>query len=418
MKWQALSALNCTMSKQMKTCFRSWMKSSAANTIFAALDNNARFVGGSVRDALRGQDSKDIDIATPFLPEEVTKRLSNKNIKVVPTGIAHGTITAVIEGVGFEITTLRRDIQNFGRHAIVEFTNNWEEDAARRDFTINAMSCSQEGEVFDYFGGLEDLAAGRLRFVGNAAARCQEDYLRILRFFRFFAYYGTQLDMEAVFACKELANNIASLSGERIQTEMLKLLSAQNPIYSLQLMVQTGVIEHVSPGIMQSNIVLLERVIELENINTTNPLLRLAVLLGKNLDIADYITKRWKLSNVAKNKLLFLSDPNNKIPYSDIQIAKKLIRAWGIENFLDMCIMGYAYGMNNEGLEVLYQLKDWKIPQFPIGGKDLIDLGLSKGKEIGRLLKAAEEWWEENNYNPSKEQLLGFIKDMSQNSSN
>ncbi|NDB70727.1 MAG: CCA tRNA nucleotidyltransferase, partial [Methylocystaceae bacterium] len=153
----------------MKIISRNWMKSDAVNKIFAALDNNARFVGGAVRDALLGIDSNDIDIATPLLPENVTAKLTAHGIKAVPTGIKHGTVTAVIAGVGYEITTLRRDVETDGRHASVAFTGDWQEDAARRDFTINAMSCNQNGEVFDYFGGIADLEAKRLRFVGDAA---------------------------------------------------------------------------------------------------------------------------------------------------------------------------------------------------------------------------------------------------------
>lgn len=386
------------------------MKSDAVNKIFTALDNNARFVGGAVRDALRGKDAQDIDIITPFIPEEVTKRLNSKGIKVVPTGIKHGTITAVINGVGFEITTLRRDVENFGRHATVVFTDSWKEDAARRDFTINAMSCSQDGEVFDYYSGLEDLEDGCLRFVGNAIERCQEDYLRILRFFRFFAYYGVAVDMEAISACKELAESIDGLSGERVQAEMFKLLAAPNPIYALQLMVQSGVISYVIQGVTQSNVVLLERLLESENTKMEDPLLRLAVLLGKNLEIASYIVKRWKLSNADKTKLLFLCDPDNRIPYSDIKLAKRLIRAWGIENFLDMCLMGLAYGMNDTNFNILSSLKNWEVPKFPLTGKDLLNLGFDEGKEMGESLKAAEEWWEESNYTPNKQEILEFVK--------
>jgi len=404
----------------MTICFRNWMKSDAANQIFSALDGDARFVGGAVRDArfvggavrdaILGIEAKDIDIATPLLPEEVTAKLTAQGIKVVPTGIKHGTVTAVISGHGYEITTLRRDVESFGRHATVTFTDNWEEDAARRDFTINAMSCSQNGEIFDYFGGLDDLAEKRLRFVGKSSERCREDYLRILRYFRFFAYYGSEVDMEALLACKELASGIEGLSGERIASEMFKLLSAPNPIYSLQLMVQTGVIAHVIPALTQSNIVFLERLLEAENIESKNHILRLGVLVGKNPEVADYIAVRWKLSNLDKSRLLFICSPQNKIPPADIKIAKKLIRQWGIENFVDMCLMGLVYGLDDASFRILYSLKDWQVPNFPTTGKDLIKAGFSAGKEMGEALKSGENWWEENDYKPGKGEILAFLR--------
>lgn len=388
------------------------MKSEATNAIFASLDNNARFVGGAVRDALLEKDAKDIDIATPFIPDEVTSRLEKHGIKVIPTGIKHGTVTAVIFGESFEITTLRRDVDCTGRHAEVEFTDNWEEDTARRDFTINAMSCSQDGEVFDYFGGLEDLQNGKVKFVGDAKTRCREDYLRILRFFRFFAYYGQMpVDLNALDACRELGNGIESLSGERIQAEMLKLLAAPNPIYSLQLMVQDNVMPFVISDITISHIVYLENLLVSAKKRSKNPILRLSALLCYNIEAANILVARWKLSNFDKNRLLFLCDPENAIHIStDEKNAKKLLRSWGKENFLDIAMLGFAYGMDEEMFNHLYALENWSIPDFPLKGKDLLPLGLEQGKKMGDFLKIAEEWWEENDYKASKQELLAYVK--------
>ncbi len=392
-------------------CFQDWMQSDAVKQIFAALDNNARFIGGAVRDALLGKEAKDIDISTPFTPEEVMERLNKIGIKTVPTGIKHGTITAFIAGSAFEITTLRRDTICFGRHAIVAFTDDWEEDAKRRDFTINAMSCTAAGEVFDYFGGVEDLKAKRLRFVGDAGMRCREDYLRILRFFRFFAYFGFEADINALMACKNMAGGISDISGERIQMEMFKLLAAPNPIFSLQLIVETNVADYVMPGVTISNIVFLERLLAAENTNAEDSLLKLAVLLGKNLDIADYIAKRWKLSNIDKNRLQFICDPANRLPFPlEDKNAKKLIRMWGKQYFFDMLLMALAYGLDKQVFNQIAALRHWNIADFPLTGQELLDIGHKPGKEMGKLLKNAESWWEENDYKPQKQELLEFVQ--------
>ncbi len=394
-----------------KTALRNWMKSAPVNAIFIGLDSNARFVGGAVRDALLGKDAKDIDIATPYTPEEVTAKLQAKGIKIVPTGIKHGTVTAVTKGGDFEITTLRRDVDCFGRHAEVEFTDNWAEDAARRDFTINAMSCTQNGEIFDYFCGMQDLEAKKIRFVGDAQQRCKEDYLRILRFFRFFAYYGAPpADSEALAAFRLLANGIDTLSGERIQSEMFKLLTAPDPIHSLHLMVETGVMPHIIQGIDAASIAPLEKIIKRKNAITKDKIFRLAVLINNNLDSAVALIKRWRLSNLDKNRLLFLCNPANRFPENiDEKTAKKYLRVWGAEKFLDMCFLCFAYGMKKELLDTLVKLQYWDIPKFPLAGHDLANIGL-QGKEIGQSLEEAEKWWEENGYKAGKKELLEFVK--------
>lgn len=391
-------------------CYRNWMKSDAANAIFAALGGNARFVGGAVRDAQLGIDAKDIDIATPFHPDEVTSRLTKSGIRVVPTGIKHGTVTAIVSGGAFEITTLRRDVDCTGRHAEVEFTDDWQEDAARRDFTINAMYCNQAGEIFDYFGGIEDLAAGRLRFVGDAGQRCQEDYLRILRFFRFFAYYGRKpVDEPALLACKEYAKGIEGLSGERIQAEMFKLLVSPSAVFSLQLMFSNNVMEFVIPEITEDKISSLERLLEIPA--TTLPVLRLAVLLVDKLDLAKNVAVRWKLSNADQSRLLFLCAPQNRIAADCSEKSlKKLIRVWGREKFTDICHICFSGGLDKATYDKFISFSGWKVPEFPLAGRDLKAIGLKEGKEMGDALKAAEIWWEESDYLPDKLALLDYVK--------
>lgn len=396
----------------MKNCYRPWMESTATNAIFASLDNNARFVGGAVRDAILGKDATDIDINTPLSPEEVTTRLKVNGIKVIPTGIKHGTVTAIVNDSVFEITTLRRDVNCNGRHAEIEFTDSWEEDAARRDFTINAMSCSQKGEIFDYFGGISDLINGRIKFVGNAKTRCNEDYLRILRFFRFFAYYGQlPFDISAIDACRELCGGIDGLSGERIQTEMFKLIAAPNPVYSLQLMVQTNVIQHVIEDITISHIVYLENLISTQINRSADPVLRLAVMLCYNTQGAKMLSKLWKLSNLDKSRLFFLCNPENAIQINiDDASAKKIYRKYGKENFLDTALLAYSYGMDKGMYDKLTSLEKWHIPDFPLKGSDLIKIGIQPGKDLGNLLKFAEKCWEDNDYQPQKLELIELIK--------
>src|SRR5919106_349290 len=258
-----------------------WLSALSSRRVLAALMAEglpARFVGGCVRDGLLGRDLSggEIDLASPALPEEVTRLLEAAGLRAIPTGFSHGTVSTVVKDQRFEITTLRQDVATDGRHATVAFTDDFQADAARRDFTINAMSCDQDGRLFDYFGGHADLLAGRVRFVGPAAQRIEEDHLRILRFFRFFAHYGRPpADAEALRACAEAAPRIAHLSGERVQVEMIKLLAAADPLPALGLMGETGVLAQVVPGAPA-----LERLARLLVLAPkADPLLRLSALL-------------------------------------------------------------------------------------------------------------------------------------------
>src|ERR1700743_2097282 len=235
-----------------------WMKAPETLAVMNAL-GDARFVGGVVRNALLGKPVDDIDIATPLTPDEVTKRLEAAKLKAVPTGIEHGTVTAVSNGRPYEVTTLRRDVSTDGRRAVVAFTKDWAEDAQRRDFTMNALYVGADGEVFDSVGGVADLQAGRVRFVGDPATRIKEDFLRILRLFRFHAWDGKgELDAAALKAATGEKHGLAQLSGERIQKEMLKLLAAENPVPVLRIMAASGILGEILPGDL--NIARLERV--------------------------------------------------------------------------------------------------------------------------------------------------------------
>src|ERR1700760_1812493 len=274
-----------------------WMTAPETLAVFAAL-GEARFVGGAVRNALLGAAVVDIDIAVPMPPGEATARLAAKNIKVIETGIDHGTVTAVAGSHAFEITSLRRDVETDGRHAVVQFTDDWAEDAARRDFTINAMYASADGEIFDYATGVEDLIAGRVRFMGDPAIRIAEDTLRVLRLFRFHAWYGKgEIDVEGLRAAAAAKDKLKTLSAERIAKELLRLLEAGNPAPVLRMMAATGILPELLPGAL--NLPRLERLaqIDADNLFARDATLRLAALLPDTPDAAHATADALKLSN-------------------------------------------------------------------------------------------------------------------------
>lgn len=397
--------------------YQPWMTEKNVNAIFLALENNARFVGGAVRDTILGnKEITDIDIATTYQPETVISKLQQHKIKVKPTGIKHGTVTAIIDSKPYEITSLRKDVETFGRHAIVAYTDSWQEDAARRDFTINAMFAAQDGTIFDYFNGLEDLQARRLRFVGDAEQRCVEDYLRILRYFRFFTKFGNEPEISALNAFKKLAPGINQLSGERIKTEMFKLLAASNPIYTLQLMISTGVMEYILPSVGNGNVVYLENLLSLtedtrfKEVNIP-AVTRLAVLIGKNSNLADIVSQRWKLSNIEQEMLNFLCDKEMRLPLAKSEFEiKKFIRNTNREKYVNLCFMALASGISQSDFADLYAMQNVEISDFPLKGRDLLQIGIDKGKKLGELLKLAEKYWEEHEYVPDKVNLLEWIK--------
>jgi tRNA nucleotidyltransferase/poly(A) polymerase len=285
-----------------------WFKAAETQKLIGVLEaaraGGSRFVGGCVRNTLMGREVDDLDIATQLTPNAVIALAQKSGFAAHPTGIEHGTVTVVVDHQPFEVTTLRRDVSTDGRRATVAFTDDFRADAARRDFTINAMSCDGEGRLFDYFSGQADLAAGTIRFVGPAAQRIAEDFLRILRFFRFLALYGrSPPDAEALAACAAAAPEIARLSGERVQVEMRKLLAANDPVAALALMAETGVLAEVVPGTPARE--RLARLLALAP--EADWLVRLAALLRGQAGGADHIASRWRLSNNDAARLLALS---------------------------------------------------------------------------------------------------------------
>ncbi|MBV9750308.1 MAG: CCA tRNA nucleotidyltransferase [Acetobacteraceae bacterium] len=356
----------------------------ALHAVLAALPG-ARLVGGCVRDALAGLPVADVDLATPERPEQVTRRLADAGLRAAPTGLDHGTVTAISGGRGFEVTTLRRDVETDGRHARVAWTDDWREDAARRDFTINAMSMRPGGEVFDYFGGVDDLAAGRVRFVGEAARRIAEDYLRVLRFFRFQARYGRgEPDPEAVAAVREGAAGLDQLSPERVWSELKRVLAAPDPSASIALMDALGVLARALPeGTLPARLFAL-----IAAGAPTDPLLRLAALLdGDDAALAD----RLRLSGEERDRLSALRHGPVPLPSMDDADLRRLLadepaalligRAW------------LAGGDSPGWAELRARLAALPRPVFPLAGRDALALGAKPGPPVGRALAAVRAWW-------------------------
>ncbi|MDX3909406.1 MAG: CCA tRNA nucleotidyltransferase [Sphingobium sp.] len=350
-------------------------------------EGNARFVGGAVRDTLLGHPVADVDIATVHQPNEVLRRLQATSIKAVPTGIDHGTVTAILEGWPVEITTLRQDVSTDGRHATVAYTSDWQKDAARRDFTINALFADPaSGEITDYFGGLEDLRAGVVRFIGDARARIAEDHLRILRYFRFFARFGKgEPDSEAYEACVANANSLMALSRERIADELLKLLALDDPTTTIRLMVEGGILLPVLPEIDGNGVSRLASLIAREKQAHFAPaaLRRLCALLPPDPTVGDDVAARLKLSNKARKRIAAtLSLPP---PY---ERPEQLAYWIGMDSAIDILLLDERMSS-----AALVELKHSSVPPFPLTGGALIAQGLPPGPDVSRALKNVEAAW-------------------------
>jgi poly(A) polymerase/tRNA nucleotidyltransferase (CCA-adding enzyme) len=345
----------------------------------------ARIVGGAVRDALSSRTAVDIDLASPLPPETVTERLTAAGIKVVPTGLAHGTVTAVLAERPVEITTLRRDIETDGRHAVVAFSDDWRGDAARRDFTINALSLARDGAVFDYFGGLDDLREGQVRFVGEPAARVAEDYLRVLRFFRFFARYGgVEPDAATQTALRDAVPRLAILSAERVWHELGRILAAPDPVASIRLMDRLGVLAAVVPE--GTDVPALARLVARGA--PVDPLSRMAVLLTG--DVLAFAT-RLRLSIAERDRLLVLRNAPLAYPGDDDAALRRLLADTPKDVLIERTWHG---GDDDPAWDVLRgRLASLPVPVFPLEGRDALALGVPEGPRVGALLRRVRAWW-------------------------
>ncbi|CAN5142432.1 CCA tRNA nucleotidyltransferase [soil metagenome] len=364
-------------------------------------DGKARFVGGAVRDSLIGLPVKDIDIATLHEPREAMERLKASGIRVVPTGLAHGTVTAVLPRGPVEITTLRHDVSTDGRRATVAFAQDWREDAARRDFTMNALYAEPvTGALHDYFGGRADLLAARVRFIGDARERIDEDHLRILRYFRFLARFGHADAASADYAaCVDKAPTIMALSRERVADELLRILGTADPVPALRLMVEGGIFSPIIPEIGPEGVARVASLIDREAAMGEAPdgLLRLAALLPPDAVVAEKVASRLKLSNKARVRIsTALGEPTR----DTLNEARTLAYLLGMRGALDQIALGRALTPQDAAL-----LRGWEIPRLPVGGGDLIARGLSAGTKVAQMLRALEDRWIAAGY-PGREETL------------
>jgi len=366
-----------------------WRKRKGMRRLLGALradEGLTRYVGGAVRDELLGFPVSDVDLATRIRPEEVVERLEKAKIKVIPTGIDHGTLTAVSDGQVVEITSLRRDVSTDGRRATVAYTDDWKEDAARRDFTINALSADPStGEIFDYFGGVDDLRKRHIRFIGDPLQRIAEDHLRILRFFRFHARFGSgQPDAAALEACTERANDLMALSRERIADELLKLAAMPDPAPTFGIMLQRGILRPVLPEIEPERMCDLEALIAAERGAAIEPegLRRLSALLPREPLIAEKVAARLKLSNRARKRLACAASPEL------FSSPRSLAYRAGVECAVDRLLLG---GQAHEARAI----SGWKPPRMPVSGGSLIARGLVEGPIVARTLRQIEDRWVE-----------------------
>jgi len=339
---------------------------------------NTRYVGGAVRDSWLGEPVKDVDIATPLEPVAVIERLDAAGIRSVPTGLKHGTVTAILPGGNVEITTLRRDVATDGRHAEVAFSRDWKEDAARRDFTINALYADPHSlEIFDWFGGLDDLRRRRVRFIGDARQRIHEDHLRILRYFRFQARFGSlPADTEAERACAELAPTLKGLSRERVGWELQNLLALPDPAPTVARMSELGVLKVILP---EADPAALQALIAVEKVQDVapDPIRRLAALLPADPTLAEHVAARLRLS-VAQKKRLALAARR------ETDEARALAYRLGREEAIDALLLAGR---------PIAELDGWDTPTFPLKGGAIVARGVAAGPEVARILQAVEARW-------------------------
>ena len=409
---------------------RDWMEAEATRAVIAALTSEgaeARFVGGCVRDAVLGRAVKDIDIATVEFPERVIALLQKAGIKAVPTGVAHGTVTAVIDEARFEITTLRLDVETDGRHAKVAFTDDWARDAARRDFTINAMFLAPDGKLFDPCRGLADLKEGRVRFVGDAHERIAEDVLRLLRYFRFFAEFDRPPpDARALSACKDLAGELGKLSGERVRGELMKLLTAPGAAAALEIMAEEGILPHVLPEARAfarlAALCAIEDAPEAPGVSPDG-LRRLASVLDVDGAGAKAVAARLRLSNADADRLKALAGRAGGLgPAADPKAVRRRLYRLGADIFRDLALIEWAGAKAadaglpetaSDGYRAQLATADtWITPSLPVRGEDVLALGVGAGPALGALLERIEAWWLDQDFGPDREACLKRLREM------
>ena len=397
------------MALELNLADQVWLNAAETRAVMDALQD-ARFVGGCVRNALLGLKVDDIDIATPLTPDEVKTRVEANGMRAVATGLEHGTLTVICNSRPFEVTTLRRDVSTDGRRASVAFTKDWAEDAARRDFSNNALYADTAGRLFDYQNGIEDLKAGRVRFIGDANVRIAEDHLRVLRLFRIHAWYGRgPIDPIALQACAAARGLLSNLSGERIQREMLKLLTAADPIPALRAMHEIGVLAALIAGTLGLS--------RFETLCANDivlgwggdGLLRLGSLISDQSQ-ARAVATRWRLSNFDRERLIGMHGGQVQAVGSlDLADVEKILYRVGEVSFCDAVRLRWAEQVDDckpqAWITMLGLARQWRRPQFPISGTDIMDKGVQHGPQVGQILARVEAWWIDNGF-PSDMNML------------
>ncbi|WP_324828110.1 CCA tRNA nucleotidyltransferase [Qipengyuania zhejiangensis] len=361
-----------------------WTQRADLAKLVAALGmDHVRWVGGCVRDTLLGIEAADIDCATTHRPGTVIDLCRAAGIRTVPTGIDHGTITALLDEGNVEVTTLRQDVSTDGRRATVAFANDWREDAARRDFTINALYAHPASlEVSDYFGGLDDLAARRVRFIGDARERIAEDHLRILRYFRFQARFGDRLDEEALGACRELAGTLKGLSRERVAMELLGILSLPDPVETVQLMDKSGVLAVILPEARRNEMACLVSLVDNEQAQGRPPeaIRRLAALIPPIRPIAEAVAARLRLSRAQRARLVCAAERSP----DDADTPRALAYREGLTGARDRLLLAGADASVLDG---------WDVPRLPLKGGEVVARGVDKGPRVAQVMQAVEARW-------------------------
>jgi poly(A) polymerase len=396
----------------------SWLTRGEVARLIAGLNRDgeeARVVGGAVRNALLMLPISEIDVATTAVPEVVVRRVEAAGWKAIPTGIEHGTITVVIDGKPFEVTTLRRDVETYGRKAKVVFGRDWMEDAQRRDFTINALSAAADGKVYDYTGGVADIAACRVRFIGDPQKRIAEDYLRILRFFRFHAWYGQGApDAAGLHGCIVARAGLEMLSRERVRTELLKLLLASHATPVLAAMVEAGILGSVLGGVP-----LLASFENMTKVETAagigaDAVRRLGALGVFIREDAERLTQRLHLSNAEAERLIALDFWWRVSPASGDRAARALLYDLGSQSFSDRMMLAWsrsaAGAADGAWRELAYLPQRWTAPVFPLKGADFVRRGVPAGPKMGEALRAAERAWIEADF-PAERPAIEAIAD-------
>lgn len=403
-----------------------WMTAPATQSVMDALEaaggpDCARFVGGCVRNTLVGRPVDDIDIATVLTPDRVTAAVEAAGLRAVPTGIEHGTVTAVCQGQPFEITTLRRDVSTDGRRAVVAFTTDWAEDAQRRDFTLNALYAGRDGTIFDSSGhGVADAKAGRIVFVGEPEQRLHEDYLRILRFFRFYAWYGRGgPDAAAVAACAALRAHVTTLAAERISKELLKLLAAEDPREAVELMVRTGVLEMVLPEPINLDRFNALVEIEADQLFESEPVLRLAALLPDDQIVAARLAESLRLSNADRDRIVAALAPAPRLKswMSPREIRRAVWRE-GHAAFRDRAKLAWASASRTatapQWRGMIALAEGWPRPVFPLTGEDVMAAGVPKGPLVGQVMREVEDWWIDHDFLDDRMSAIEKLKAVAQ----